>query len=500
MNFSLKTLAVIAAAISSVVGSDVVKLTNDDFEDFVSEHPLVMAEFFAPWCGHCKALAPEYEKAATELKEKGIPMAQIDCTENEDLCAEQKVQGYPTLKVFHGLDKVSQYTGPRKAEALVPYMVRQSLPAITEVSEDNVEEFSKSDKLVAIGFYNDKKSTTTFDNLAEGLREKYIFGASKDADLAKKYGVKDLPAVVVFKNFEDSTVVYDSTAEDFKFSQNKIKEFIVRESFPTIGEIGPATFADYAQSDMPLLYIFVDSDKDKESLTKTIKPLAAKLKGKANIGFLNATLYGAHAANVNLREEWPAVAIQDFKQNLKYVHSQDESITKKSLTKFVEDYVAGKLEPSVKSEPIPTTQEGDVVKVVGKSYRDVVLDDDKDVLIEFYAPWCGHCKNLAPTYEELAALYKDDNFSKYVTVAKVDHTVNDVPDEIKGYPTIKLYPAGKKDKPVDFNGARTLEGLAEFIKEKGTHGIDGLVAKAKAEEDEPEEVDLKDKASDKEEL
>ncbi len=72
---------------------------------------------FAPWCGHCKALAPEYEEAATTLKEKNIKIAKIDCTEEADLCQKHGVEGYPTLKVFRGPDNVSPYKGQRKAAA-----------------------------------------------------------------------------------------------------------------------------------------------------------------------------------------------------------------------------------------------------------------------------------------------------------------------------------------------------------------------------------------------
>jgi protein disulfide-isomerase A1 len=74
---------------------------------------------FAPWCGHCKALAPEYEEAATTLKEKNIPLAKVDCTEESDLCAEYGVEGYPTLKVFRGADTITAYSGARKAPAYV---------------------------------------------------------------------------------------------------------------------------------------------------------------------------------------------------------------------------------------------------------------------------------------------------------------------------------------------------------------------------------------------
>jgi len=74
---------------------------------------------YAPWCGHCKALAPEYEDAATQLKEKNIKLVKVDCTEETDLCQKHGVEGYPTLKVFRGLDNVTPYKGQRKAAAYV---------------------------------------------------------------------------------------------------------------------------------------------------------------------------------------------------------------------------------------------------------------------------------------------------------------------------------------------------------------------------------------------
>jgi protein disulfide-isomerase A1 len=83
------------------------------YADTVADDPLV----FAPWCGHCKALAPEYEEAATTLKEKNIPLAKIDCTEEADLCSKYGVEGYPTLKVFRGPEAISSYGGARKAPA-----------------------------------------------------------------------------------------------------------------------------------------------------------------------------------------------------------------------------------------------------------------------------------------------------------------------------------------------------------------------------------------------
>jgi len=98
-------------------------------------------------------------------------------------------------------------------------------------------------------------------------------------------------------------------------------------------------------------------------------------------------------------------------------------LTVDSLKQFVDDFKNNKLVPVLKSEEIPTTQEGNVVTVVGKNFKQIVFDETKDVLVEFYAPWCGHCKNLVPIYEELATKFKEDT---NLVIAKIDATANEV--------------------------------------------------------------------------
>ena len=69
---------------------------------------------------------------------------------------------------------------------------------------------------------------------------------------------------------------------------------------------------------------------------------------------------------------------------------------------FLKAFLAGEVEPFIKSEPLPADDGTKVVTVVGKTFDEIVMDETKDVLIEFYAPWCGHCKSLAPKWTELA--------------------------------------------------------------------------------------------------
>jgi protein disulfide-isomerase A1 len=83
----------------------------------------MLVEFYAPWCGHCQALAPQYAAAATTLKNESIKLAKVDCTTEEQICGQYDVKGYPTLKVFRN-GHASEYSGPRKTDGIVNYMLK----------------------------------------------------------------------------------------------------------------------------------------------------------------------------------------------------------------------------------------------------------------------------------------------------------------------------------------------------------------------------------------
>lgn len=112
-----------------------------------------------------------------------------------------------------------------------------------------------------------------------------------------------------------------------------------------------------------------------------------------------------------------------------------------------------------------------------KNFDDVVLNSGKPGLVEFFAPWCGHCKTLAPVFEELAGTFA--HAKNKVHISKVDADSERSLGQrfgISGFPTLKWFD-GKSDQPVDYQGGRDLESLVEFVSEKSGVKAKGMKKK-----------------------
>ena len=104
---------------------DVIVLTDDNFDDLIfNDESMWLVAFYAPWCGHCQKLLPEWVSAATQLRGT-VKLAKIDATENQKMAQRYQIQGYPTIKIFapgKGKEKtVEEYQGPRDTSGIVQY-------------------------------------------------------------------------------------------------------------------------------------------------------------------------------------------------------------------------------------------------------------------------------------------------------------------------------------------------------------------------------------------
>jgi len=181
--------------------------------------------------------------------------------------------------------------------------------------------------------------------------------------------------------------------------------------------------------------------------------------------------------------ELPSMRIIRLEEDMSKYRPESTELSDANMRSFIKQYMDGSLKPHLMSQDIPEDWDKEPVKVlVGKNFEEVALDTNKDVLVEFYAPWCGHCKQLIPTWDKLGEKYKD---SDSVVIAKMDSTANELEDvKIQGFPTIKLFKKGD-NTVIDYNGERTLDGLVKFIDSDGVIG-----AAAEDEDDDEDDEDL----------
>ncbi|XP_071736726.1 protein disulfide isomerase-like 2-3 isoform X2 [Rutidosis leptorrhynchoides] len=186
-----------------------VELNSQNFDELVvKSKDLWMVEFFAPWCGHCKKLAPEWKKAAKNLQGK-VKLGHVNCDDEKSLMSRYKVQGFPTILVF-GADKDSPvtYEGARSASAIESFALVQletnvAPPEVTELtSPDVMEEKCGSAAICFVAFLPDildskadgrNKYLETLLSIAEKFKRSpysYVWAdAGKQAELEKHVGV-----------------------------------------------------------------------------------------------------------------------------------------------------------------------------------------------------------------------------------------------------------------------------------------------------------------------
>lgn len=471
------------------VEDDVLVITKSNFAEAIKDNEYILIEFYAPWCGHCKALAPEYAKAAKKLAESGssIKLAKVDATVETELAEEHGLTAYPTLRFYRNGFPV-RYTGGRKADDIVEWVNDKAGPAVKELSTvEEAKALIDANKIVVIGFFKDQETEAAKAFLEVGkVVDNYVFGISKVDDVLKEYEVED-GTIVLFKKFEEGRVKFDEEP-----TVENIKNFVTVQSLPLIVEFNQDTAQIiFSNDNKHHLLVFLSKEAGHfEKYVDIVKEPAKKFRGQVMFVIINVD-ESDHSRILEFfsikKEDVPTMRIISIeKQMSKYKPTKPE-ITAENVLEFVTAFVEGRLKKHFLSQDLPEDWDKNPVKVlVASNFHEIAFDKSKDVLVEFYAPWCDHCRQLAPIYEELGKKYED---SKTVVIAKMDATENELEDiSIVNYPTIILYKK-ETNEAIEYNDVRTLDGLSKFIESADSYKPAPEEAQ---EEDEDDDVPRKD--------
>lgn len=474
MKFFILLALCLIAELAIGAESDVLDLTDADFDTTIKEFPVVLAMFYAPWCGHCKKLKPEYAKAAELMRTDDPPVvfAKVDCTEGgKETCSKFSVSGYPTLKIFRDGEVSQDYNGPREAAGIAKYMRAQVGPSSKDIlTVEAYEAFLKVQEPTVFGFFKKESDLKgVFLKYADKQREKLRFGHSSDPAVLKK--VDETDAIILFRAPQLANKIEPSFVKFTGKDSNALAEFVKTNLHGLVGLRTRDTMNDF-KNPLVVAYYAVDYVKNPKGTNywrNRILKVAKEWDGKVNFA-VSAKDEFQHELNeygYDYVGDKPLILARDARGQ-KFIMKDEFSI--ESLQAFVNDLDEGNLEPYVKSEPIPESNDAGVKIAVAKNFEEVV-PKDKDALVEFYAPWCGHCKKLTPIYDELGEKMKNED----VAIVKMDATANDVPPafDVRGFPTLFWLPKNKHDSPVRYDGGRELDDFIKYISKHATSELKG---------------------------
>uniref|UniRef100_A0A182VVL0 Thioredoxin domain-containing protein n=1 Tax=Anopheles minimus TaxID=112268 RepID=A0A182VVL0_9DIPT len=380
-----------------------VHLTKDNFQTELDGSSYFVM-FYAPWCDYCKKLAPVWASLAEARNgepDGQVKIGRVDCTTDGDLCTQHDITGYPMMKLF------------RK-------------------------------------------------------------GASGGDGGTKYRGGRDL---VQFNAFLDEQLAVDGDGVKGTDAEDGSQEDGMPDAPPApvspLTELTEDTFAKHVSSGKHFVKFFAPWCGHCTKLAPTWEELARSLEHERDIRVskIDCTQYRPICTDFEVKGYPTLLWIEDGKKIEKYTGPRTHNDLKQYVSRMAgglkedtgdqsdeqADKKEGTLEGGAERDDnrsvVVQLSEGDFTHAIAKGVT----------VVKFYAPWCGHCMRLAPTWEQLAEKLaaRED-----VKIAKVDCTVDANKElcgeqEVNGYPTVFLYREG--EKVTEYFGHRSLDDLHEFV-------------------------------------
>jgi protein disulfide-isomerase-like protein len=407
--------------------SDVVEFTSlTELDNAVKNYDSVFVFFYAPWCGWCKKIKPVIERVGTYFNTKSdsqkLLVAKIDSIANNNAAATKyEIKVFPTFHYMRG-KRLQQHPTVgsefgRTFEQFVSWLTPRRGPSTNEISSaDKLAEFRKNtpyQRFIAYVAPGSKEFDKWLSHADSGLLDDFGRAHATYNDPSRKSGF------IYVEDAEGNTVAtFDlSSSADFR-------QFAIRNGYPVGGSLTDEILRAQATTKTPLFVAFYQGTPTEEQL-KPFQEAAAALGDKYLTGWTDDTEQATEWGSSGTKFPTASIVRGLGSHDTYHVAFDEDKETwdTESLLKYGKAVEKDAYQRYIRSEPVPE-QNGPVTVLVGRNFEDIVFDETKDVFVEFYAPWCGHCKKLTPIWDELGEMFKP---VQDIVIAKIDATSNTLP-------------------------------------------------------------------------
>lgn len=348
---SRQSLSSSSAAFENFSAKDgtVLELDESNLDSAISKFDYVLVDFYAPWCGHCKRLAPELDAAAPILAglKEPIVIAKVNADKYSRLAVKHDIDGFPTLKIFmHGVPM--EYNGPRKADLLVRFLKKFVAPDVSILDSDSaVGEFVQSAGThfpIFIGFGINE---SLISDLGKKYKKKAWFSVAKDfsEEIMVVYDFDKVPALVsLHPNYNEQNIFYGPFEEKF------LEDFIKQNFIPSPLPINYDTLK-LLKDDERKIVLTIMEDENEEKSKKLVQLLKAAASANrdlvfAYVGFKQFEDF-TESFGINKKSELPKMVVWDGNEEYfmvvgsEVINEEDQA---SQITQFIEGFREGRTE------------------------------------------------------------------------------------------------------------------------------------------------------------
>ncbi|KAM2274814.1 hypothetical protein ACFX1S_044573 [Malus domestica] len=337
-----------AAASSWAVDGTVLELDDSNFDSAISALDLVLVDFYAPWCGHCKRLSPQLDAAAPLLAglKHPVAIAKLNADKFTSVARKYEIDAYPTLKLFmHGVPM--EYNGPRKVESLVRYLKKFAAPDVSVLESDSaISEFVQAAGTyfpIYIGF---GLNESLVSKVAIKYKKKAWFSVAKDfsEDVMVLYDFDKVPALAsLHPTYDERNIFYGPFEEEF------LEDFVRQSLFPLAMPINYETLKSLSDDERKIVLTIVE-DEDEEKSKKLINILksAASANRDFVFGYVGIKQWEdfADTFGANKKTKLPKMVVWDRMEEYITVNgseSIDEEDQASQVSQFIQGYKEGRI-------------------------------------------------------------------------------------------------------------------------------------------------------------